>query len=137
MSKPTDIIEAAPKGEWWHAGGVVCADGAAQIVAEPADADGTAVDFVATFDPEHVALMEAVCEAVERYLLNVHDVDRLAALMLARDRLTAYRREHGLLDNDPVRDRWDNEPDTRDEYTDGCDFADGKWDAEPIGGTDE
>lgn len=55
--------------------------------------------FIATFDPEHVALMEAVCEAAEDdYMAEPHDDherNRLATLN-AVAALQAYRKERGL-----------------------------------------
>ena len=51
-------------------------------------------DFVATFDPEHIALMEAVCEAAVGY---IEDRDWcVTALANAAHYLQAYRKERGL-----------------------------------------
>jgi hypothetical protein len=56
--------------------------------------------FIATFDPEHVALMEAVCEAAKQahYKLKHHsaayEAQRILATAIAA--LAAYRKEHGL-----------------------------------------
>ena len=54
--------------------------------------------FIATFDPEHVALMEAVCEAVGRcgsgLVMDAPHEWRTVAE--AYDALTAYRKEREL-----------------------------------------
>lgn len=52
--------------------------------------------YIATFDPEHVALMEAVIEETRRFWYGDEDTaDGDPALAYAN--LEAYRRERGLL----------------------------------------
>ena len=90
-----DIIEAATPGPWRYCGAGAwehtrCDAEQPYPSEDPrlggaSDADAR---FIATFDPEHVALMEAVCEAED----NGTD-DELTAAGAA---LQAYRKERGL-----------------------------------------
>jgi len=64
-------------------------------------ADGVNAALEAAPDPEHVALMEAVCEAAMRSLdfglpENMEHRGIPAALMDSSDALAAYRKGHGL-----------------------------------------
>lgn len=95
-----DIIEAATPGPWWTAGGVVSADNKyvtssdPYVFQVPIDPSWDNATFAATFDPEHVALMEAVCEAAAGYI-----EDRswcVTILANAAYYLAAYRKERGL-----------------------------------------
>jgi hypothetical protein len=70
--------------------------------------------FIATFDPEHVALMEAVCEAARDGIPCQHEYASSACLVAMREdslcttstcnkalcaalaAIAAYRKEHGL-----------------------------------------
>ena len=93
-----DIIEAATPGPWSKYPSRL---DTATTVVDFADRDlcdvrcsGSPVDmhyattrFIATFDPEHVALMEAVCDAAKR------NDDELTTAGAA---LQAYRKERGL-----------------------------------------
>ena len=94
-----DIIEAATPGPWWTAGGVVSADNEYATSSDPyvfqvpIDPSWDNATFAATFDPEHVALMEAVCDAAKR-----NDDERFGgrSLHYCIADLTAYRKERGL-----------------------------------------
>jgi hypothetical protein len=110
-----DIIEAATPGPWEVRGCVVPGeaidycykDGNASVRAPIANT-GVCDDkrlnpksdarFIATFDPKHVALMEAVCEAVGRcgsgLVMDAPHEWRTVAE--AYDALQAYRKERGL-----------------------------------------
>ena len=122
-----DIIEAATPGPWEVRGCVVPGeaidycykDGNASIrlpVANTGVCDSKRLNpksdarFIATFDPEHVALMEAVCEAAADYLQDtcnecgfrtceMPDSDigcSLDDIRNTRAALAAYRKERGL-----------------------------------------
>jgi hypothetical protein len=74
MSSDLDaIIEAAPA--WWDAESLI--EHGYEVYPED-------VDFIATFDPQHVALMEAVVKAA-RYGIATSQTHAL----------DAYRKEHG------------------------------------------
>jgi hypothetical protein len=89
-----DIIEAATPGPWRYCGAGAwehtrCDAEQPYPSEDPrlggaSDADAR---FIATFDPEHVALMEAVCDAAKR------NDDELTTAGAA---LQAYRKERGL-----------------------------------------
>jgi len=95
-----DIIEAATPGPWWTAGGVVSADNEYATSSDPyvfqvpIDPSWDNATFAATFDPEHVALMEEVYEA---FTYSIENPDEDSDLPYhAHERLTAYRKERGL-----------------------------------------
>lgn len=53
-------------------------------------------DYIAAFDPEHVALMEAVCEAAAKNVAQPKQFGGRSLWHCVQD-LTAYRKERGLL----------------------------------------
>ena len=97
-----DIIEAATPGPW-EASNPSYLTGECSIARRstqglPLGISNMSIDphnarFIATFDPEHVALMEAVCEAAER-----DDDGRFGgrSLHYCIADLTAFRKERGL-----------------------------------------
>lgn len=105
-----DIIEAATHGPWESDdNGNVFDPSVSPMHDDPRMAMSSVVDarFIATFDPEHVALMEAVVEALARAGANYwrigdecrawhSDVDAVADVREALDALTAYRKERNL-----------------------------------------
>ena len=115
-----DIIDAATPGPWWTAGGIVSADNKyvtssdPYVFQVPLGASWENATFAATFDPEHVALMEAVCEAARDGIPCQHEYASSAclvamledslcttstcnkALCAALAAIAAYRKEHGL-----------------------------------------
>jgi hypothetical protein len=120
-----DIIEAATPGPWSKYPSRL---DTATTVVDFADRDlcdvrcsGSPVDmhyattrFIATFDPEHVALMEAVCEAARDGIPCQHEYASSACLVAMREdslcttstcnkalcaalaAIAAYRKERGL-----------------------------------------
>jgi len=76
-----DIIEAADAHGWYSA----------NAFASPTDGR-----FIATFDPEHVALMEAELQAGRHAWGFQHWPHAALAYNEARDALTAYRKERRL-----------------------------------------
>jgi hypothetical protein len=98
-----DIIEAATAGSWRIATSksvkagdrTICRTHDRKWRYGNDEQETNDARFIATFDPEHVALMEAVCEAAEaRHQEWTRDTyiaidDAIAALQ-------AYRKEHGL-----------------------------------------
>lgn len=90
-----DIIEAASEPPWgiklWEHDSIAdITDAEGHYLAQ--DADPSDADFIATFDPTHVALMEAVVEAAGIRVGGI-DADGLEA---ALDALDAYRVGKGL-----------------------------------------
>ena len=113
MPNIRDIIEAATPGPWRvddfgdiiAGSGVIALQPATSCFEEKFVADRDAT-FIATFDPEHVALMEAVCEAADESttcaecyddceLTHICGAQRTTRRALSA--LTTYRKERGLL----------------------------------------
>ena len=118
-----DIIEAATPGPWEAidpnrlTGECSIAKRSAQgllLSISNVSIDPHNARFIATFNPEHVALMEAVCEAARDGIPCQHEYASSACLVAMREdslcatptcnkalcaalaALTAYRKEHGL-----------------------------------------
>ena len=100
-----DIIAAVTPGPWEHDGrGNICDPRVNEMHDDPRIAMSSDADarFIATFDPEHVALMEAVCEAASKIEFYSSDDgwDRTwlgaSETAMAYADLQAYRKERGL-----------------------------------------
>ena len=110
-----DIIKAATPGEWDQIPHQANFSGLAirTLVMPPegmepiavVDGDNHRADarFIAAFDPEHGALMDAVCEVVreDHQEFGSHNTPHTppweeCVVCTALDRLTAYRKERGL-----------------------------------------
>ncbi|MDY0228129.1 MAG: hypothetical protein RBR38_15050 [Desulfomicrobium apsheronum] len=102
-----DIIDAATPGPWWAAGGVVSADNEYATSSDPyvfqvpIDPSWDNATFAATFNPKHVALMEAERVAAREFITDrasgvgfaVRKYDAWVDACEATDR---YRKERGL-----------------------------------------
>lgn len=103
-----DIIEAATAGDWLLDLAFGCVFSApkprspGRIIADGGHHTDDAI-YISTFDPEHVALMEAVVEAVQPIETTEDEAldsalyrweKRIAA---AKQALASYRSERGLL----------------------------------------
>ena len=115
MAKIQDIINAATPGPWhWYAynfTGARCLrvdrpDDSEVIVhslSNGVHVEGHNADFIATFDPEHIALMEAVIERTwfatdswETSYCCGHDLFDGHAESCPVEKLFKFRKEHGL-----------------------------------------
>lgn len=98
-----DIIEEATFGKEAAGRWVLVADDLDYDMVKTSDGynvvnDGAGVEittFIATFDPEHVALMEAVIEA-EITLKSFKSMRQLNVIDDAIDAIATYRKEHSL-----------------------------------------
>ena len=98
MSTIDDIINEATPGPWRESFGMddrtaiytMLRSGNTHVVAR---SEGHDSRFIAAFDPEHIRLMEDVCQAAERKRQRIFGQQSLYAACTALD---AYRKERGL-----------------------------------------
>ena len=110
MSKLRDIINAATPGPWYRAQQIEPSFGKqfiGRVVHGEEGLDNEEImefsrvsiadaDFIATFDPEHVALMEAERSAAREFITQSRTADAWKEWDSSRKRLNNYRKERGL-----------------------------------------